>query len=463
MMPSKAIGKGRRLYRPSVAFWATVLAFCPSLPGYAADALSTKLSDAHKELEAAVELININGKTEGLPDCVMTSDKNLFNRRVKESKATIAYTQVVIFEAMRQNEEQFRKLTAKEFVKDHIICKYMAAYRPANQARRNDEPRALAPMGSLTIEGDSLFAEVFHNNWGKHDLGHADATRAALLRLNKDAAFTSHCGCKVRDGGADDGKVDDTILISRASQTPDLYRWSGKWDVYHAHTDDFAKDTPPETQIDLIKMGQARFVKYVTYHAARVVTLAKTNAPLQAAFHMGIVAHMVQDLIYHHGISLRQHSGLAYLSAPKLENPDFPPAVEHGTFVPGSKAARQFDRATALTFEIFKQLLMKLGKEQIKAVIAAYVDEGGFNTLAGNVYSIGQGIPAEQDMNLFSLASYYSLHTSYEGSVEYGEQQTNSAPEREPNTHLVPYQAPDKPWNADNVGNEVKEKIGALD
>lgn len=446
-----------------VCVLATLLLHFSPPTARASDEFGDKLSLAYEALENAIADVNTNGNGNGLPDCVLTSDKSLFNRRNKNNKNTISYTHVVIFEAMRQNEKAFRELDPKSFVAEKVLCKYLDAYRSADKIQRDKEPRALAPMGSLTIEADSFFAETFHNNWGKHDLGHADVTRAALLRLNTDAAITELCDCKVRDGGNADGKIDDTILISRASQTPDLYRWSGKWDVYHAHTDDFTRDVLPQDQTALIEAGKERFIKYVAFHAKRVLALARSNAPLDAAFHLGVVAHMIQDLIYHHGISLRQHSGLAYLGDPKLENPDFPPAVENGKFVPSSKAAIQFDRAITLTFDVFKTLLMKLEKDEIKALISAAVNEKDFNALAEKIYSPGRNVAAKQDMNIFSLASYYNLHTSYESVIEYGEQETITPPERDPTTHLIPYQAVDKPWDADKIGGDIKGKIDALD
>lgn len=331
-------------------------------------------------------------------------DHKLFKNYVALSK----YQELAIAESIANHREDFQKLTPQMFCEKILIPEYLTAYRETASKRESERIPDLAPPGSQAIESDSLFIEQFHNNWGKHDLGHSDITVAALNTLDEttnlgeqDIALNP-CGCRT--------SADLKLLVSRASQAPDLYRWTVI--SYHAHTEDHDW-LKPEKHQEAVSDSQHKFLGVIESHTKTVRRLARIGEYAESAFHLGLIGHLVQDLFYHHGITLRQHAGLSYIGT--FQNPDLPDgsadARETGQFRKGSPAEQLFHQATLATAKVFSAATQKLKPGEVSGLFE-WENTGKylrFKTLA-------EKLLGEEDISLTELLKYWALHFRFDSN-----------------------------------------------
>ena len=220
---------------------------------------------------------------------------------------------------------------AEEFCERYLWQPFLSAFSAAVAEERAENRDGLAPLGSVSIESRSVFVGQYQNLVGKHYRGHADITKVAV------------------DGfGTGTFSPQASFLIQRASQTPDLFRWNDE--RYHAHT-------PEYDPLDLadrnakIRLGKERYQALLANLNTQFRRYADAGVEDRALIILGLMSHMVQDLVYHRGMTLRQHAGLAYVVN---RNPDLPPAP---------LSEQRFQEAVSLTQNVLAGALRSVGPE----------------------------------------------------------------------------------------------------
>lgn len=204
----------------------------------------------------------------------------------------------------RLDEDAFRAA----FCKSALVKPYKPLYRRSKAQRVARSKGTLGPLGGLWIETESPFIDSFYNLTGREAWGHSDITGDALSIL-----LVNHPEFKLTQGG--------NHFLKHASQVPDLYHW--KDEVFHAHTpSEEDNNYIGKSKLERITAGKELFKTHVRDHMRRFLQELSLNNVAGALLALGTVSHGVQDLVYHHGITLGQHAGLAYAGG--FENPDYP-------------------------------------------------------------------------------------------------------------------------------------------
>ena len=260
---------------------------------------------------------------------------------------------------------------------DHLTPNYVDAFGLAVKEQRSQSITndTLATLGNRPIEHSAKFIENVNNWILEHDFGHSDITELALRELSGEARFTESA----------------IVMVSRGSQAPDLYLWERY--SYHAHTDDY--DEPNREA--MIENGRVAFIDVVEKTLKKVERfMSRGNVP-EALYTLGIACHAMQDLVYHRGITMRQHSGLAY--AEKDRNPDLPRSPLREARI------RSAINATHSTVEWARFLV---GEEAWKMMRSWVVDDALVLRRISRRF-----FPRGEDMTYLALFEYWWLSRDY--------------------------------------------------
>jgi len=281
-------------------------------------------------------------------------------------------------------EGPLMQMSVPAYCEEVLYKPYVRTLEDALAARAKASAGGLAPFGSEDIEADSLFVQGYQDLIGRHSKGHSDIARAALetmARVQKIAVTP-----------------EAVTLVARASQTPDLYRWNdGR---YHAHTPEFAAGKPDE-RIQSMSSGMKAFGKLVCDLSTTFVELVKVGAKEESLFMIGVIGHAVQDLEYHRGMTMSQHSGLSYVVSLNPDSPDIP------------KAAEIERRSIEGTVWMMQLLRGRVGNAQWQSLFKwKPLGDFSFRGTAERVYGLKGGTRV-QDMKVSALASYWNLSLAY--------------------------------------------------
>src|SRR5262245_27479553 len=114
---------------------------------------------------------------------------------------------------------------------------------------------------------------------GRHFAGHSD--------ISRDAA---HSRNDLSQGAKE--------LFAAASQGPDLFRWDD--DRYHAQT---AHYDSADRKLAQQEQSMARYLALLSNLAVEVRSRADSGDSQNAIILMGFATHMIQDLVYHRGMT----------------------------------------------------------------------------------------------------------------------------------------------------------------
>ena len=319
--------------------------------------------------------------TESIVVCV----QNKFSRQAEESEFTgsswTALTELYI--ASRITE--YAASCSESCLDTQALCSvvyadYLNASDAAQQARNERAKNQLAPAGTLELEFERSFVERGNNQWFTHLVGHADITFAALTESEALGVL------KDSPAGA---------LIARGSQAPDLYAWYD--DASHAQTPPY-DELKSGARKQAIADGIRAYQKLLAQRIDQAVKYVNANARASALFAIGLAAHQVQDLIYHMGITLQQHSGLSYVL---WKNPDYPD---------GWLRPDEFTRAKHMTMRLLRTVRARLTTEQCEA-LAAWSPNATFATK-----DVAQEFfPMNQDNSVGALVEYFLMASRYRG------------------------------------------------
>ncbi len=270
-------------------------------------------------------------------------------------------------------------LSTEDFCRQILFDPYIALLPQALKQQADETRDGLAPFGTDEIEASSIFVQSYQDLIGKHYRGHSDITREAMRRLNASGESFSE---------------PSITFIARASQTPDLYRWNDE--RYHAHTPDYDPTDLSARQLS-IKSGKTKFVGLTCSLLSAQTEQSSIGSIEESLFIFGMLAHAVQDLAFHRGMTMRQHAGLSYAVG---RNPDFPEAAS---------AKSIEESAIDNTIWIIRLAKTRLTQTQWRAMeIWKPLGDFSFSGIASRAFSL-KGGPKEQDMKTLALLEYWNL------------------------------------------------------
>lgn len=338
--------------------------------GYAAEADTTLVREWSVKIENcfAQKLTNLS-----LADPRFPIEPSGFAKMFIFEQVTKALPQAAALE----DWEQLAATPVETFCEKRLMEPYKDAYLKGLKDLQNTTKGSLAPLGTGKIESSSIFVELTHNNLTSHTKGHFDITKEVLQKYSKDFVFSTQA----------------IALMSSASQMPDLYAWQDE--RFHAHTNEYAEGDASDRALK-IKESKDRFVKLL----AELLTKAQTSASVfddaEAIFQLGVACHLVQDLVYHRGMTLRQHAGLSYYV---MQNPDFPG---------GAVGESRWNEATEMTRKVLLRARALLG-EGVWQRLLNWTPNAYFNFQKVTKIIFIRG----EDIGLGPLIEYYLMINPY--------------------------------------------------
>lgn len=264
-------------------------------------------------------------------------------------------------------------LASEEFCERYLWQPFVSAFSTAIAEERVENRDGLAPLGTVPIESRSVFVGQYQNLVGKHYRGHADITGVALQGLSLSPQALS--------------------LIQRASQTPDLFRWNDE--RYHAHTPEYDPRDLADRAAKL-RLGRERYQSLLANLNNQFRRYSDAQAEDRALVVLGLMSHMAQDLVYHRGMTLRQHAGLAYVVN---RNPDLPPAP---------LSEQRFREAVALTQSVVTGALRSVSPEARARVLGwRQSPDFDFARVVRDLFG------SEEDIGVVPLMHYWALSLPY--------------------------------------------------
>jgi len=304
----------------------------------------------HSPAAPGADLVEPVARAEAVQRCV----------RADFQASQLLYTGTVesfVVEDIDRNFERFTAAAPEVFCKE-LIARY---------------PKGRALPGNDDIESDrEIIAFVQNHTWG-HVLGHSDITGLVCL----DATL----------GWALDG--DACKLLRSASQSPDFFHWYE--DAYHAQT----REDLPGSQAERESASSAQFLEHLQRHLDAARDAKRRGEDGRAIFELGLGLHGVQDLVFHQGLTLRQHAGLSFYLG---KNPDKPPGDgEDGRIREAARVSARLLRHFERTRGVF------LGE------LAGWSKPAGFQYLANAKAWTG----AKEDISVTGLVKYWALSLPY--------------------------------------------------
>ena len=312
----------------------------------------------------------------------------------------------VFMESMIEKYQYLREIGAERFCKEYLFPKYNDAFAKTHLYLQERDRRTgiKAMLGKREIETDSFFINIYHNSYGKHERGHADLSEIAMKTIQNEILANDCDGFSITECHDRKSKVRD--LFMAASQAPDLFQWEAP--IYHAHTSEY-EPTSSDDRLAKITDSQIKFVRRLNFHISKF-QMTSTNGEYQKAiFELGVLAHLLQDLVYHRGMTLRQHAGLSFVWG--YTNPDTPDGTNFGEPPDGNSEAEKKEKAAIeYTQQMLRALLYSVNENtRAKVLLYGYVSKASdFRKLA--MVAFGSG---ESKMSIGGLVNYYSLALPY--------------------------------------------------
>jgi hypothetical protein len=251
-----------------------------------------------------------------------------------------------------------------------IVAAYGDGKRKLNESKKASPD--LAAPGRDEIESDVVLVRFVQNGTGKHTVGHSDLTRRACELV----------------GPPLDPDGDACVLLRSASQAPDFFHWYD--DVFHAQTVEDGK-SPQDVRV---RESVARFREHVRELVTTSAVEARVGSAAKALFDLGRALHGVQDLVFHRGLTLRQHSGLSYY---RKANPD----------APACDGDPRFERAAVLSAQVIRRFAERVGDSWPRVV--AWKRTDGFKYLNQAKEWTGKS----EDIGVRGLVAYWALSLPY--------------------------------------------------
>lgn len=359
-----------------------------------------------------------------------------------------------------------KTMDPRSFCQDKLLPSFIKKYAEAkeNMVRKNaageegmtaqtnssSEKRFpdLGFPGTRAMSADTVAARAVaagHSVLYSHIVGHSDITSVALNELisltgkTRDSSkeLERRCNCTMSQFTKE--------LVESASQSPDLYEWDT--DSYHAQTKEHNEtDTTQASEHAQVSLDEfkAQINKMVKQIRAWLSGPASARSYPRAAFQLGALCHLVQDLVFHHGITAKQHSGLAYIN--QFRNPDFPLGIEtveaytaDTDFKEGTPAREKFSMAKNFTKEIVVETLAGTDSEALRQLFG--LSENSFkNGIAGVAQAVYKHTARVTPWKMYV---YRDLHTQYS----------------EPFVELDRVNKDNFPWNPSQVLKDVLGEI----
>jgi len=332
----------------------------------------------------AVAPQDIQNRTTVIERCFASGIEQLHQVGTLERSPDSVYRRVFVFEQIEkhlvnQDGQPGALFTEdpKRFCEERLIKVYREAVLAARKRQKESSPDILAPSGTRPIESDKFFIEKTQNLTGKHIVGHSDITEAAIDRLPSRIRFSP----SARE------------LVSRSSQSPDLYRWNQE--RYHAHTPTYKPGDRTDRARNIAK-GQQDFRELLVTLTDQFKRHARDGAYNRALFILGLGLHAVQDLVYHRGMTLQQHAGLSYTVN---RNPDLPK---------GGLERQRSEEAVVLSVQFIERLFTTLANDSRSGLLSwAPSDTFSFREIARSVFN------SDEDISVSALISYWALSNDY--------------------------------------------------
>ena len=343
--------------------WALVLVCaCSAPPGYAQDKADI-LRQAAAFDECFKSAVIRSNKADPARSVPMDASTSIF---IAEQMVSVQANQ-----QLSPSDEQVQGVLCGE-----AAALYVQRARSALETirRRSD---SLARMGTPMIASENFVVDTYQKLIGRHYKGHSDISLKAARTLSVFSPAAVE-------------------LFAAASQAPDLFRWED--DRYHAQSPayDFASGKL-KAQAD----GAERFMLLLENIAFQAKARADAADSELAIALMGFAAHMLQDMVYHRGMTLRQHAGLSYFAN---RDPDQPEE---------NLAKSRLDEADEST-RWFVMLMMSSLQPAARERIATWQPAGGYSAeqVVRNAFGL-QGSSTREDIGTVALIRYWLLSQDY--------------------------------------------------
>ena len=336
---------------------------------------------------------------------------------------TIAFTELILV-----FEPQVETMDPSALCKHILVPVFLSGRDKAAQDSQKAEDQrksqypTLAYAGTRSMIADTLAASFVtggHSLLYSHILGHSDITDAAVLDLvnlegdrvlNKPLSIS--CECRMTEYSRE--------LIQGASQTPDLYAWFT--DSFHAQTIEHDENDEAISIRASEDSRQAVIGKSISIVAEFRKLAQQSNTPFKAglaALELGKVFHIVQDLVFHHGLTAKQHSGLQFIK--DFRNPDAPIGIEEceRTLVckSDSHAKKKLDQARIFTKQVLQAAVAGVDKSHLSNIFglqATQLDKDtDLTTFAQTSYGDKLGEKKKQEVGPFVMWSYMKSSKTY--------------------------------------------------
>ncbi|MEH6474691.1 MAG: hypothetical protein V7727_03330 [Sneathiella sp.] len=277
-------------------------------------------------------------------------------RKFQEIKKIGLKTNLIIFEGVVIHYKEIMdvggndtKKAAEAYVCKKLMPEFRFAFLAAYPKWSKKGGGVLAKWGFYSLADSAPFLAKMNDYIGEHIYGHSEITSQAIRALHAEDKTNFNPSLGFYN------------LMMAASQAPDTYGWDN--DAYHAHSAHY-ECCNQEDRKNGMKAGQKEFINLFKHHYNLAIREKRTPV---AAIHMGALLHMVQDLVYHRGITLIQHAGLSYVLG---QDPDSPEGAEKfPVFEGGSAAESRFNEAVLLSKNILSAVFLNLHKNTKKQLM----------------------------------------------------------------------------------------------
>jgi len=220
--------------------------------------------------------------------------ENCLKNAIEKEKIKMTNMQItfLLFDEISKRPAEYQKTGAKTFCESIIN----SIKEPIRKEIKKPEYDDLGSAGEGFAIKNALLKYFFQKNY-KHFEGHSDFTKQGFNRF-----FKNRCEDCISSTAEE--------LLVRGSQAPDLYHW--KDEKYHAHTIEETNNVN-ESQ----KLYFCQIQELVSNSENKINDYRYEDALI----YFGEVLHMLQDLVFHQGMTMTEHSVRSFL---EHNDPDQP-------------------------------------------------------------------------------------------------------------------------------------------